>query len=332
MNEDGVTIVLPVLNEERTVADTLEGLARQTFGAHRLEVLVYDGGSIDRTVDICRSFVDRARWKRFEILPNPQVTVPFALNAGLAESRCLWFLRVDGRTRLSPEYVEECVAWLRRVDPPAAVGGRFRTEAEGAVAESIAAAVTHPIGVGRGFRTARHATEVDHHPFAVWKTEDVRRLGAFDFRLTRNQDDAFSLRAIERGWRIHLNPSAMVVYRPRQRLRGLAVQYFQYGLWKAVVAAWHGLFPRRSALPAGLVLFAGVALKAASRHRYWPGLALLSAYAAAGFEVSRSRLHANPLLTGSALLVIHLSYGAGVLVGWARPTLAEGRLGASRFS
>jgi glycosyltransferase involved in cell wall biosynthesis len=329
--EEGITIVVPVRDEQATVGAALESLARQSVGPERLEVLVYDGGSTDGTPAICRSFADRWPWRRFEVIPNARATVPHALNAGLEESRARWFGRVDGRIALSPNYLECCLDVLPAAGPPVAAGGRFEALAEGRVAAGIAAAVTHPLGVGRGFRTRRTAGEIPHHPFALWRTEDVRGLGGFTPGLTRNQDDEFSMRATRAGARILLVPDAVVSYRPRERLAGLAAQYFQYGLWKSAVARRHGLFPLRALAPAVLLVgaTAGLGLALTGRTRF-PLIALAAAYLAAGTLASRHQAGAHPLATGCSLATTHVSYGAGVLAGAATPTITSTRLGNGR--
>lgn len=327
----GVTVVVPVRDEAETVGIAFESLAKQTFGPENLEVIVYDGMSSDGTREICERHADRAAWKRFLVVDNFERTVPTALNAGLAASRCRWFMRLDGRCSISPNYIEACVA-RAAAETMLAAGGRLRTHADTAIASAIAAAVTHPIGVGRGFRNARDPeTDLPHHPFAVWRTDDLQALGGFDATLTRNQDDALSMRATKREWKIALVPDAEVVYRPRERLRGLGVQYFQYGLWKSVVARRSGLFPMRSAVPAAMAaawLVAG-ALRMTGRSA-WPLRFLVAFYLAAGFVATRNRPSTNPVLAAWALSVLHACYGAGVIAGFTRPTLAQTRLGHGR--
>jgi succinoglycan biosynthesis protein ExoA len=330
--DEGVTIVMPVRDEEATVGAGLASLARQTVGPASLEVLVYDGGSTDSTATVCRDFAERYPWRRFEVLPNPERTVPAALNAGLAASRCHWFCRLDGRVRVSSNYLGACLDTLRASGPGAAAGGRFEARADGRIAASIAAAVTHPLGVGTGFRTMRRAGEVPHHPFAVWRTEDVRQLGGFAPELVRNQDDEFSMRATRSGVRILLVPAAAVTYRPRERMVGLAAQYFQYGLWKSAVGRRHRLFPLRSAAPLVPLIGAGAGLVLAlgGRSRLPLG-ALVGGYLAAGTLVSRQQPAAHPLATGCSLATTHLAYGAGVLAGAASPGLTSTRLGTGRL-
>jgi hypothetical protein len=172
---------------------------------------------------------------------------------------------------------------------------------------------------------------IPHHPFALWRAVDVRALGGFAPGLTRNQDDEFSMRAARAGTRILLVPEAVVTYRPRERLPGLAVQYFQYGLWKSAVARERGLFPPRSLAPAGLLVGAagGVGLAVAGRSRR-PLQALAGAYLAAGTLASLHQAGAGPVATGCSMATTHVSYGAGVLAGAVRPSIASTRLGTGR--
>lgn len=53
-----VSIIIPVLNEERTISDVLQAVVRQDFQDMDLskEVILVDGGSTDRTVEIARAF------------------------------------------------------------------------------------------------------------------------------------------------------------------------------------------------------------------------------------------------------------------------------------
>ncbi|MEA2507482.1 MAG: hypothetical protein QOH48_2100 [Actinomycetota bacterium] len=51
-----VTINIAVFNEAARMQALLESIALQTYPADRVETLIVDGGSTDRTVEICRSF------------------------------------------------------------------------------------------------------------------------------------------------------------------------------------------------------------------------------------------------------------------------------------
>ena len=325
-----ITVVVPVRDEAGTVGVSLESLAAQSLGPEQIDVLVYDGLSSDETAEAARAFGTRHSWHRFEVVTNPELTVPHALNAALELTRTTYFTRLDGRTRLSPDYLETCISEVEAKGAGTAAGGLFVAEAEGPGAEAIASAVTHPFGVGKGFRTLTTSSEVSHHPFAVWRADDVRSLGGFDTELTRNQDDEFSMRARAQGFRIYAAYPAFATYRPRERYRGLAMQYFQYGLWKSAVGRERGLFPLRSLAPGGATALWIGSCGAALRRHYAPALSLVAIYVIAGALVSRKRSEAGPVRTALALALAHLAYGGGILSGAAWPRLARTGLGSLR--
>ncbi|HAZ27036.1 TPA: glycosyltransferase family 2 protein, partial [Candidatus Acetothermia bacterium] len=57
MGKPTVTVVVPVLNEEEFLEETLRSLRAQTFTD--FELLVVDNGSTDRSPEIARGFTDR---------------------------------------------------------------------------------------------------------------------------------------------------------------------------------------------------------------------------------------------------------------------------------
>ncbi|PWJ26154.1 glycosyl transferase family 2 [Branchiibius hedensis] len=77
----GLSVVIPVHNGARTLADTLESLRRQTTPVH--EVVVIDDGSTDDSVQIARTHPVGAR----VIALGSNQGVAFARNTGLLEAR-----------------------------------------------------------------------------------------------------------------------------------------------------------------------------------------------------------------------------------------------------
>ena len=85
-----------------------------------------------------------------------------------------------------------------------------------------------------------------------WRRWGASTLPSFEIRTTNSTG---GLRA--RGETVWFDPGLVVTYRPRDTLRGLAWQYFNYGRWKRVVARRHpaSLLPRHLASP---LLAAGI--------------------------------------------------------------------------
>lgn len=85
----GLSIVMPVLNEARTLADALRSL--QPLRARGTQVIVVDGGSSDGSVDVARPLAD-------VVLPSSRGRA-VQMNAGAhaAKGDVLLFLHVDTR-------------------------------------------------------------------------------------------------------------------------------------------------------------------------------------------------------------------------------------------
>jgi hypothetical protein len=156
------------------------------------------------------------------------------------------------------------------------------------------------------------------------------RLGLFDEKLVRNQDDELNLRLLRGGGRIWQDPRIQSWYSPRASLRGLFQQYFQYGYWKVAVirkhrlpASWRHLVPGLFVLSI-MVLALGCAVMAAAGagNASVPGVLLagaMTAYAAAGFAASllTASRHGWDILPYLPLVfaTYHASYGLGFLAG-----------------
>jgi rSAM/selenodomain-associated transferase 2 len=55
LNPPSISVIIPALNEEAQIATTLTALRSATTN-HSVEIIVVDGGSVDRTVEIIRRF------------------------------------------------------------------------------------------------------------------------------------------------------------------------------------------------------------------------------------------------------------------------------------
>lgn len=106
-----ISIIIPTLNEENSIAQTLSALA-QLDGS--VEVVVVDGGSADETARLVRArgvkLIDSERGRGAQM----------AAGARAAQGTVLWFLHAD--TIPAPDAVKHIVESLR---DPMVVGGNF---------------------------------------------------------------------------------------------------------------------------------------------------------------------------------------------------------------
>ncbi|GAB4457619.1 MAG: glycosyltransferase family 2 protein [Anaerolineales bacterium] len=318
-----VSIIVPCYNERATIRLLLDAIRRQTFPLAEMEVVVADGMSTDGTREVIAAFQAEFPDLNLRVVDNPPQTIPSGLNRAIEASRGSILLRLDAHSKPYPDYVERCVQALE-AGCGDNVGGVWEIQpgARTWIAKSIAAAASHPLGVGDAlYRHARHAAHVDTVPFGAFKRELIDRIGLFDETLLTNEDYEFNARIRKAGGRIWLDPSIRSVYFARSTLKELARQYWRYGYWKwRMLRRYPDTVRWRQALPplfvSSLIGLAAVSAVVPLLRVVLAGEALTYALVviAAGVQ-SAVRRREPSLLAGLplAIPVMHLSWGGGFL-------------------
>ena len=329
-----VSVIVPCRDEERYIARCLDSIAATDYPRERLEVLVVDGVSEDRTRAIVADY--GVRYPFIRLLDNPGRIPPTAVNTGIRAARGEILVRVDAHGVYPPNYIPALVAALQQSGADS-VGGVLVTlpANDTAIAQGIAIAMSHPFGVGNSyFRVGvREPRWVDTIAFFCCRRETFDRVGLFDETLARDEDSEFNGRLIQAGGRILLVPHVTAQYYARDSLWQLARMYHQYGYSKPLVARKLGRVTTvRQLVPAGFVS----ALAAATLALPWvPGAAALLVAAvvpylvavaacAIGAGLRRGGLRTVVAL-GLAFPIVHFSYGLGFLQSALKSLLGSGR-------
>ena len=309
-----VSVVMPILNEERHLAEAVGAAFEQGYDGP-IEVVLALGPSHDRTDDIARELA--AQDQRVHLVPNPSGRTADALNAAIARASGAIVVRVDGHGLLDPDYVQTAVATL--ADTGAAnVGGLMAAEGTTPFERAVATAMTSALGVGSArFHTGGEAGPADTVYLGVFRREWLERVGGYDPRFVRAQDWEMNHRIRQAGGLVWFTPRLRVRYRPRASVRALSRQYFEYGRWRRVVARAHrGTVNLRylAAPVAVLGVLTGTVIGVALTP--W-GFVLPLGYAA--IVVGGSLVMGSDLAVGdrarllAVLPTMHLSWGVGFL-------------------
>lgn len=234
---ESVSVVIPCYNEERFIGKALEQLANQ-FESDRYEIIVVDGLSGDNSRVVIEDFRRRRPDLAVSLVDNPARNIPTALNLGIAAARGSIIARMDAHAVPSNGYIRRCVEVLRAgtagvVGMPCIV----RPGADTLVARAIAAAVSHPFGIGDAkYRLGAGGPpqeSVDTVAFACFKKSLWSELGGYNESLLTNEDYDFNYRVRRSGRQVILDRAGHCDYFARTTMRGLGAQYWRYGGWKA---------------------------------------------------------------------------------------------------
>jgi glycosyltransferase involved in cell wall biosynthesis len=232
----GVSIVMPVLNEERHLRSAVAHVLAQDYPGP-LELLMAMGPSTDRTDEVAAEIVRSDG--RVRCIDNPTGATGAGLNLGVTAASYDVIVRVDGHAMLPTDYVQVAVETLSRTGADN-VGGVMAAEGVTDFQQAVARAMTSQLGVGQArFHVGGHEGPVETVYLGVFRRSALERVGGYDETFLRAQDWELNHRIRTTGGTVWFTPDLHVSYRPRSTVRGLARQYRNYGRWRRVVMKRH---------------------------------------------------------------------------------------------
>jgi succinoglycan biosynthesis protein ExoA len=317
-----ISFIVPVRNEEDYIRASLKSLVDQNYPVSSCEIIVVDGRSSDRTREIIEEICERNPQVR--CLDNPAGIVPTAMNIGIRAARGEVIIRADGHNVYPRDYAANCVKYLAQTGADN-VGGPCLTlaENESFSARLVAAILSSPFGVGDSkFRTGGEEGFVDTVPFGAFRREIFDRVGMFNEKLVRNQDNDLNARIRKAGGTIYLTPALTTHYHPVKNFLSLLKYAFKTSQWHIFTLRENrqsmGL---RHFAPAVFLLLLLILLPASfvSAMTLAFLIGILCAYILTGFYFSlRAKTEGNwgvALVQPFATFCFHIAYGAGTFLG-----------------
>ncbi|MDD2859155.1 MAG: glycosyltransferase family 2 protein [Candidatus Nanopelagicales bacterium] len=326
-----VSVIMPVLNEERHLGDAVLQILDQDYPGE-LEVVMAVGPSKDRTREVADALA--SSHGNVLVVDNPTGRTPAALNAAIARASGEVVVRVDGHAMIPRDYVATGVAALQETGADN-VGGIMAATGSTPFECAVARAMTSRFGVGgASFHVGGEPGPALTVYLGCFRATALARVQGYDETMERAQDWEMNLRIRQTGGVVWFTPGMQVEYRPRPDVPALARQYHDYGRWRREVARRHPdtISLRYLAAPvAVLAIIIGVVAGVIGVVTSLTWLALLGFAMPVGYllgnlgaslmsALSPPRL---PLRSALSLPIVyatmHLAWGLGFLRGAGRP-------------
>jgi glycosyltransferase involved in cell wall biosynthesis len=312
-----VTIAVPCFNEEHHIEAFLDDVAAQDYPASRMEILIGDGMSTDRTREILARIAERMGG-RLRVIDNPRRLQAAGMNQMIAEAKGDVIVRMDVHARYAKDFVSQCIAVLKETGAQN-VGGPARPLAQSWFQRAVCAALESKLAVGgSSYRNLNAEGWVDTVFPGAFPREVFETVGGFDGNAITNEDAELNQRILEAGGKVYLSQKITVHYFPRDTLGGLAKQYFKYGKGRARTLLKHKTLPTpRPTIPFFMVIGGTVLLATSPFQPFTPFV--FGAYGAAcsveALRVSRKYgLHLAPVVA-AIFPVLHVCHGVGFGAG-----------------
>lgn len=226
-----ITVVMPVRNEVRFIADTLGQILAQEYPSDRYEILVADGMSDDGTQALVQKIA--ANNPQIRLLENPKRLSSAGRNIGFRNGQGDYFLVVDGHCFIPTDNLlrnvadcfeksgADCLGRPQPLDPPGL------TDFQKSVALARASRLGHGgdsliFGEYEGF-----ASPVSNG--AAYTRQVFEKVGYVDENFDAAEDVEFNYRVEQAGLKCYTSPLLTVRYYPRENFSGLFRQMLRYG-------------------------------------------------------------------------------------------------------
>lgn len=318
-----ITVIVPVRNEARCIANTISRLSEQDYPPDRFEIIVADGRSTDDTAAIVQGLTCRV--PNLRLVDNPKRLSSAARNLGVQLGKGDVLVVVDGHCDIQDtQYLRKLASAFERSDAdsigrPQPLEIHHATPLQEAVAQARRSWFghnpdSHIYSDREGFVKASSVA-------VAYRRRVFETIGYFDESFDACEDVEFNHRLDSAGLSCFFTPDIAVHYHPRNSLKGLFYQMCRYGRGRMRLAAKH---PGALSLPAlaPMGFFVGIVLSAIAAIVLpafgWAVLAGLLCYSAA---ISAASLPALPRLTTwrsrcllpLVFLMIHAGFAWGTL-------------------
>lgn len=225
-----VAIIIPTLNEERFIARCIDSVISQTYPFNKIDVMVVDGGSRDKTYEIVSEYQER--YDNIRLINNPKKIQSVAFNIGVNNSTAPYIIRLDAHAYYKPYYIEGCVKGLKENANRGNVGGQWDIQPQNSSLWATTNAILNysKFGIGGAtYRLGAKAGNVDTVPFGAFPRKVIEEIGGMREDLPRGEDNEYNSRIKKAGYSIYFDPRIECIYYARPTLKASCKQMFANG-------------------------------------------------------------------------------------------------------
>ncbi len=262
-----ISVVIIGLDVQRCLGECIASVLAADYPQECLEIVYVDGGSMDRSVEIAKSY---GRVQIIE-LQDPHPTPGKGRNAGMAAAGFPVIQFLDADTLLEPGWFRAALPHLR--GNTAAVAGRVRERYPGKNVYHLIGNMEWGISAGRNGHLFTEGPAGVFGGMVLVRKDAIEQSGGYDGSLVAGEDPDLSYRLRRQGWVIYRTTADMAVHDLNMTtFRQYARRAFRSGHAYAQVGLRYGRERERfflrpllricmSALAPAAVLTLGAALK-----------------------------------------------------------------------
>lgn len=237
---DFISVIVAIKNEEEYIAKCLDSLIDQSISHDLYQIVVVDGQSEDATLEIVARYTSEYP-DLIKLYTNEGHWQSIGRNIAIKnEDGSNLIAYIDGHCKADRDWLKNLYNSLvaQNENYIAGVGSvHFSPSDESLVGKAIEQVYHSPLG-GHGSSFKQDNTtnrEVITVPYVLYKKEILKLVGFYDEDMKVGEDFALNYKIRRLGYKLLVNPNAIVYYYKRKTYEGFSKQMYNYGFAKAVL-------------------------------------------------------------------------------------------------
>lgn len=322
-NKPKVSLVIIALNEEKSLPKLLQDIQYQTYEHDKIEIILVDSMSKDNTRIIMDSFAENNDFNNVLCKSNPMIIQASGWNVALNCLNGEIVIRLDAHASIPVDFVEKNIACIEEGHD--ICGGKVKNYMSEKSKWSSVVNMAEDSMFGGSIAAFRHKDEsgyVDTLAFAAYKREVFEKVGVFNEKLVRTEDNEIHYRMRKAGYEFYYTPEIISYRETRPTFKKLLRQKFLNGYWIGLtIKICPKCFSIYHFVPLAFVF--GIMITTGFIFSGWWKLAVLMWVMYGLFDVAMSVASyvTDPnrsvycLLLPVLFLLLHVGYGVGTLKG-----------------
>jgi len=226
-----VTVVVPVRNRELTIQPLLESLQKLDYDRNKVEVIVVDGNSTDKTREIVKKYP-------VKLVVEKRKGLNLARNTGIKCAKGEIVAFTDSDCRVPPNWITKIVENFK--DPRVScVGGSAKALDSDFISQYADNSIVRLMPLFMKREELEKVKPFFRHPAGcnmAFRRKVAEEVGYFDENIQYGFDEVeFADRICRAGYKMILDPDVLVWHKHRSTFREFLKQNFQYGKGSGLV-------------------------------------------------------------------------------------------------
>lgn len=220
-----VSVIVPVRNGEKTVGELLDSLLKVDYPKEKLEIIVVDGNSTDRTRKIVSKYP-------FELILQEGNGLNAARNTGIKHSNGQIIAFTDADCVVPEDWIKKIVEDFRDLQV-GCIGGSVKGDGDGFFSRYADESVMPAVRAFKKREVLDNVKLLFCYPAGcnmAFRREAFEKVGGFDETIVYSFDeDELVEKVCKAGYKMVIDPDVLIKHKHRSTLKELLKQTFKYG-------------------------------------------------------------------------------------------------------